>query len=48
METIDEIIKTLKYQGIIKEVNLEYKEIKSGTTNGIIYSLSNGRRHYMC
>ena len=39
MEIIDKIINTLKCQGIIKEKNLKYTEIKSGTTNGIIYSL---------
>ncbi|QUG42494.1 hypothetical protein KD050_04265 [Psychrobacillus sp. INOP01] len=44
MEIIDEIINRLKYQGIIKEENIEYKQIKSGTTNGTIYLLSNGEK----
>ena len=39
MEAIDKIINTLKYKDIIKEESIDYKEIKSGTTNGIIYSL---------
>ncbi|WP_277585589.1 hypothetical protein [Psychrobacillus antarcticus] len=41
MKTIDEITITLKCLGIIEE-NIEYKEIKGGTTAGIIYSLSSG------
>lgn len=39
MEAIDKIINTLKYKDIIKEESIDYIEIKSGTTNGIIYSL---------
>lgn len=42
MERLDEIINRLKYRGIVKEVNIEYKEIKSGTTDGTIYSLADG------
>lgn len=44
METIDEIIHTLKNRGILTGVNLEYEEIKSGTTDGTIYSLSTGEK----
>jgi len=40
VKTIDEIINTLKNLGIIKEVAIECKELKSGTTQGTIYRLS--------
>lgn len=40
METVGDIINRLRYQGIITEEDIKYKEIKSGTTDGTIYSLS--------
>ena len=36
MKTIDKIINTLKNLGIIKEVAIECKELKSGTTGNYI------------
>lgn len=42
MKKIDDILISLKHRGIISEDGMEYKEIKSGTTNGTIYSLSYG------
>ena len=40
METIDKIINTLKNRHIIEEQDIEWTEIKSGTTDGTIYRLS--------
>jgi aminoglycoside phosphotransferase len=39
MEKINEIINSLIYQGLLENHNLECKGLKSGTTNGILYTL---------
>jgi aminoglycoside phosphotransferase len=39
MEKINEIINSLIYQGLLENQNLECKGLKSGTTNGILYTL---------
>jgi aminoglycoside phosphotransferase len=39
MEKINEIINSLIYQGLFENDDIEIKGIKSGTTNGILYTL---------
>ncbi|MFA1712572.1 hypothetical protein ACDX66_12715 [Peribacillus frigoritolerans] len=41
MEKINEIIYSLVNQGIIKSDNTDLTKLKSGTTNGILYTLHN-------
>ncbi|MEK5147842.1 hypothetical protein MKX53_12565 [Psychrobacillus sp. FSL K6-4615] len=44
MENIDKIISALTNKHIIEEQNIEWKEIKSGTTDGTIYRLSSEKK----
>lgn len=39
MEKINEIINSLIYHGLFENHDIEYKGLKSGTTNGILYTL---------
>lgn len=39
MEKINEIVSRLKSQGILRSDHIEVKKLKSGTTNGILYTL---------
>lgn len=39
MEKINEIVSRLNYQGVLSSENMEVKKLKSGTTNGILYTL---------
>jgi hypothetical protein len=39
MEKINEIITSLIYQGLFENDDIEFKGLKSGTTNGILYTL---------
>ncbi len=41
MEKINEIIYSLVNQGIIKSEDTDFAKLKSGTTNGILYTLHN-------
>jgi hypothetical protein len=41
MEKINEIINSLVNQGILKNDDIDLKKLKSGTTNGILYTLNN-------
>lgn len=41
MEKINEIINNLVNQGILKNDDIDLRKLKSGTTNGILYTLNN-------